>query len=156
MENESWTRVSQGRTPIFSWFKTKTVEQRVGQSGRQTKGTFFVWVVTFIGKQNRGLIRKGALSSYWWRGCGWPNGTLVARVSSISNAVWKRREKEKRKMKKRPSSDSVFLSSHSLLRRGNAHPLCVVSGKAKSHIVQRILPSFEPLRRREPLSTPLK
>jgi len=33
--------------------------------GRQTKGTFFVWVVTFIGKQNRGFIGKGARSSYW-------------------------------------------------------------------------------------------
>ena len=41
MENESWTRVSQGRTPrIFSWFKTKTVEQRVGQRASNKRNIF--------------------------------------------------------------------------------------------------------------------
>ena len=67
MESEIWAQISQGRTPLVfisgslvgGKFKRNTAkEQRVGQ-GRQTKGTSFVWVVTVIGKQNRGLIEKG-------------------------------------------------------------------------------------------------
>jgi len=56
---------------------------------------------------------------------------------------------EKKGKRKKEKEEKAFL-------RFCLSLICVVSGEAKSHIVQRILPSFEPLRRREPLFTPLK